>query len=131
MSNPIEAVNAAVAARNKAIMNAGGPWEAIEGNEEINAASSAIVATVADHCGEAWLVKINLYGPGPHTPMWRAESVENWGADYVLLAYDQTLVDMILARHAAPYTGAADDGKRLDAISARIQEAGGKVLFWT
>jgi hypothetical protein len=129
--NPIEAVNAAVTALNKAIQNAGGLWEAFEGNEEINSASRAIVATVAAQYGEAWLVKINLYGPGPHTPMWQANSVRNWEADYVLLAYDQPLVDMILARHEAPYTGTKEDGKRFDAIAARIRDLGGKVLFWS
>jgi hypothetical protein len=129
--NPNDAVNAAVAALNKAIRDAGGVWDAFEGNEEINNASRAIVATVAAQYGEAWLVKVNLYGPGPHTPMWQANSVENWGADYVLLSYDQTLVDMILARQAAPYTGTRQDVALLDPILARIHDAGGKTLFWS
>lgn len=131
MTNPIVAVNAAVAALDQAIADAGGVWEAFEGNEKINSASRAIVATVAAQYGEAWLVKVNLYGPGPHTPMWLANSVENWGADYVLISYDQTLVDMILSRHAAPYTGTKDDRKRLDPILARIKELGGRTLFWS
>ena len=129
--NPIDAVNAAVTALNKAIRDAGGVWDAFEGNEEINNASRTIVRTVAAQYGEAWLVKVNLYGPGPHTPMWQANSVENFGADYVLLAYDQTLVDMILARQAAPYTGTRQDAAILDPILDRIRDLGGKTLFWS
>ena len=84
----------------------------------------------AEH-GRAWIGKINIYPPA------RAELVEftgqlvrNFEADFVVPQPDATLLRLIIERDEAPYTGTAEDGRRIDAIFARIDELGGRLLTW-
>lgn len=89
-----------------------------------------LAAYRAEH-GAAWIGKINIYPPA------RAELVEftgqlvrNFEADFAVPKPDPTLLRLIIERAESPYTGTAEDGRRIDAIFARIDELGGRLLTW-
>lgn len=89
-----------------------------------------LAAYRAEH-GRAWIGRVNIYPPA------RAELVEitgqmvhNFAADFMVPKPDPALLRLIIERDEAPYTGTAEDGQRLDAIFARIEELGGRLLTW-
>lgn len=89
-----------------------------------------LAAYLAEH-GAAWIGKVNIYPPA------RAELIEftgqlvrNFEADFAVPRPDPTLLRLIIERQETPYTGTADDGPRVDAILARIEELGGLILTW-
>ena len=106
----------------------------------VRAAASAMPAMIAEleankaaaEHGEAWLGRVNLYGDDSgELHKWEGGEVYNFGADFVLPCYDAEVERLVRERAEAPYTGTADDGKRVDAIFARIGEVGGSHLFWS
>jgi hypothetical protein len=83
--------------------------------------------------GTAYLVRFNkndrknctVFGWEPGT-----QNMQNAQASAVLPCYDKTLDALIKERIKAPYTGTADDAKRVDAIFARVDVVRGSHLHW-
>lgn len=81
--------------------------------------------------GRAWIGKVNIHPPAraelvPYT----GQMVHNFEADFAVPHPDPLLLRLIIERQEAPYTGAADDASRVDAIFVRIKELGGLILTW-
>ncbi len=112
-------------------MEAGYPYE----NPLNDLQRELIAAYAAEHGGEAWLGEVNLYCEKGQEPehvitKWDGDLVLNFGARFVLPAYDEALNRMILDRHRAPYTGTSADYERIKSIHARIYELKGELLIW-
>jgi hypothetical protein len=92
-----------------------------------------LIAAYAEEHGECWLGRINIYDHDRGKPIiwkWDGGLVYNFGASFVLPCFDQELVDLIVARDQAAYTGTADDYKRISEIFKRIDQLGGSYLKW-
>lgn len=89
-----------------------------------------LAAFLAEH-SRAWIGKINIYPPAEAELVeYTGQLVYNYGADFVVPCPDPTLLQLIIDRDEAPYTGTADDGPRVDAILDRIAAVGGRLLTW-
>ena len=113
--------------------NDGWPGEA---DGEVNDACRRVVDAMQAEHGEAWLGSVNLYGDDrgkKEKMMWRWDGslVRNFSAGFVAPKYDEELVRLIFERDAGPYTSAADDVAKIDAIHKRLEDIGGVSLFWT
>jgi hypothetical protein len=84
--------------------------------------------------GQAWLGKINLHNEDRRRIMWQYDPVEpiyNFGASFVVPAYDPELERLIRERDQAPYEGTAKDRVRVGAIMERLTAIGGHHLTWS
>lgn len=105
-----------------------------ECDEQLNSASQDTVARYRQQYGTVWLGQINPYSDERKAnPLWeyKGEGVHNFGASFVVPAYEAELERLLLERLAAPYTGMADDKVRIDAIFDRIEALGGTHLHWS
>ena len=105
-----------------------------ESSDNINDASRAVVAEYAKNYGTAWLGRVNRYEEDAGKPdMWEWDGglIYNFGASFVAPRYDETLVQMIQKRNAAPYTGTQKDYADVTAIMDRLELIGGTSLIWT
>jgi hypothetical protein len=110
-----------------------------EANAALNDAARAVVAATAVDYGHAWVGHVNprqevvgmLGSVVIGIVAWNREPVHNFGADFVLPAFDVELQSMIEARHRRRYTSAADDAVLVAQIYARVVEVGGCVLVWS
>jgi hypothetical protein len=107
-----------------------------EADNDLNDASRVVVHFMAKEHGEAWLGMINLYGEERHggAPilwLWDGTPIHNYGAAFVCPKHDAELERLIRERDDAPYTGMRADATRVEAIMARVEEAGGIHLAWT
>jgi hypothetical protein len=104
-----------------------------EADDGVNNASRNLITAFAHDYGTCWLGHTNIH-PRHHAVMWEhneaSHFVYNFGADFVVPAYDQVLYDLIMERKNAAYTGVHDDIPRLAAIHNRIYELGGQNLLW-
>ena len=112
----------------------------VEADTRLNNSARNVVAAMRTDRGQAWLGRINLRGKerpcagGTVADVcwkWEGGMVYNFGADYVLPRYDQVLVNLILERDAAPYTGTAKDAPRVNSIIQRVVDIGGALLIWS
>ena len=105
-----------------------------EADANINDAARSLIAAVLRDHGSAWLGNVNR-GRDDHRPwIWAwdgDQSVENIGADFVMPAHDAELERLLQERHAAPYTGVAEDARRVEGILSRVSAVGGFSLVWT
>ena len=110
-------------------MEAGFPYE-----NPLNDLQRELIATfAAQHGGEAWLGKVNLYdGDNRERVLWKWDGgmVLNFGASFVIPAYDDQLERLILKRDRAPYTGTREDYRRVTEIYDRMEAVGGMNLLW-
>ena len=118
-----------------------------EADLELNDANRDVIqAMAAEHGGECWLGRVNLYHELPedddddqHEPfhaevaMWRwsGKPVYNFGASFVLPGYDAELERLIRDRDAADYTTTDADYERVTAIHERVAAVGGVLLHWS
>ncbi len=106
----------------------------LEGDEMLNYTAHEVIRAYKDEFGAAWLGKINLYAEDKGKPPvweWDGGQVYNFGACFVLPAYDAEIERLIKERDAAPYTGTKDDYARVDAITALVEQRGGDNLIWS
>jgi hypothetical protein len=104
---------------------------------ETNDEQREIVARMAREHGTVWLGRINALNgftglTRPCLWQWDGSLVTNFGADFVLPTYDETLVTMIEEFRSSGVVGrqaAACD--QVDAIFARAAALGGRVLLWS
>lgn len=134
MTNTEEAKRAVTVAFMKSVYEGDG-WP-VEADEVLNDANRSLIAAMAAEHGECWLGKVNLYGEERHgkAPVlwkWDGDIVCNFGCAFVVPAYDAELERLIRERDDAPYTGAAGDVPRIEAIMARVTALGGLHLLWT
>jgi len=110
-------------------MEAGSPYE-----NPLNDLQRELIATfAAEHGGEAWLGKVNLYdGDKRERVLWKwdGDLVLNFSASFVIPAYDEQLERLILERDRAPYTGTREDYRRVTEIYDRMEAVGGMNLLW-
>lgn len=97
----------------------------------INQASRAVIRSMRP----CFIGCVNLYGEdrGKKESIlkeYKKGMVFNFGGSFVIPAYDEELVELILARDTAPYTGTADDAVRVNAIYDRLEQLGAKTLHW-
>lgn len=85
-----------------------------------------LAAYIAEH-GRVWIGRVNA--PAELIEI-TDPMVRNFEADFAVPHHDQTLLRLIAERNEAPYTGTADDARRVAAIFARIAELGGLILSW-
>ena len=119
-----------------------------EADPQLNEANQDVIqAMAAEHGGECWLGRVNLYrelpededDDGEHEPfhadvaMWRwsGKPVCNFGASFVLPRHDAHLEQLIRQRDDADYTTTDADYERVSAIHERIVAAGGVLLHWS
>lgn len=110
-----------------------GDGSCLEADEDVNRASRSVVVAMHEEKGGAWLGKINL-DKEITEPIHKWDGVEtiyNFGSDFVLPAYDETLDRLIRERDESPYLGGKDDFAKVDAIINRVRAIGGIVLVWT
>ncbi len=134
MTNTQEAKRAVTVAFMKSVYEGGG-WP-VEADAALNDANRALIAAMAAEHGECWLGKVNLYGEERHgkAPVlwkWDGDIVYNFGCAFVVPVHDAELERLIRERDDAPYTGAAGDVPRIEAIMARVTALGGLHLLWT
>ncbi len=104
---------------------------------ETNDQQREIVARMAAAHGTAWLGRINAeHGfTGDRLPclrQWDGGMIYNFGADFVLPAYDEDLGRMIEAFRASGVVGRQSAAcAELDEIFARVKALGGRVLLWS
>lgn len=104
-----------------------------EDSQDLNAMSRALVDAYHAAHGEAWIGVINVYSHHAGPVIWQYDPDQplyNFGAAFVLPAYDEELERLIVARKEAPYTGTTDDYARVSEITDRIAQVGGRSLFW-
>lgn len=99
----------------------------MEGNSEAHNATQERI--VANYIPKAWVGRLNASPDGCQLRTLNAGET-GYGHDFVVPCFDSVLMDMVEERIEAPYKGTVADGVRLDAIFARIEELGGKVLVW-
>ncbi len=104
-----------------------------EADDNVNDASRALIDTALREHGSAWLGIVNRSGDHcqPWIWAWDGHPVENFGAAFVLPAHDAELERLLQERHAAPYTGVAEDARLVEGIMSRISAVGGFSLVWT
>lgn len=106
----------------------------LEADDRVNDASRDVVTAMRDKHGQAWLGRINIYEQDRGKPVmweWDGELVRNFAASFVTPRYDADLVQEILDRHNAEYTGTKDDLRRITAIYNHVEAIGGASLLWT
>lgn len=83
--------------------------------------------------GACFIVDVNGFRDKPD---WKPLAQYRFGLPYnftgcaIVPKYDERLAFLIRDRAASPYTGTADDGRRIDSIFNRIEEIGGDTLSW-
>lgn len=107
-----------------------------EADESINNASRRVVSAMAEEHGECWLGRVNLHDTErghADQVMWRwnGEPVLNFDAGFVLPAFDEELLQLIMKRDAGPYTTTTVDSVLVTAILERVRALGGRNLVWT
>lgn len=107
----------------------------VEADGDLNDASRAVVGAMRKTHGQAWLGIVNRYRDDGDKPwIWQydpAEGLYNFGASFVLPAYDAELERLLRERHEAEYTDVGADGRRIQAIHLRIEAVGGVSLCWS
>lgn len=99
---------------------------------DINDASRAVVAWMANETGAAWLGDVNRDNrSGPMLTQWDGGIVYNFGASFVVPTPDAELARLCLEREQAQYTTTQADLIRIEAIHARVEAIGGAFLTWT
>lgn len=82
---------------------------------------------------KCYLGKVNRYSEDegkPYLVEYTGQMIYNFEYKFMIPVYDQKLIDMIIDRESAEYTGTAEDYKRVSAIMNRIEEIGGIYLIW-
>ena len=104
-----------------------------EADPNVNDAARGLVEAVLREHGSAWLGVVNRSRDDrrPWIWAWDGQRVENFGADFVLPACDAELERLLRERDEAPYTGVAEDSRRVEGILSRIGVVGGFSLVWT
>lgn len=105
----------------------------VEADGNLNDAQRDLIRAYIKEYGEAWVGKINLHGPEDYDrPMWavdaKSPSVYNFEADFVVPTDDPKLRGLILGYNQG---GLAGIGRRLDSLTDRIIELGGRTLIWS
>lgn len=111
-----------------------GGYTPAEANPVLNDSAIALMTALAEEHGQAWLGKVNRYKGDKGSPVWEWDGglVHNFGADFVVPAYDRQLALLILDRAAT--SGEYDAGRNfrtLEAIAARVRELGGVFVDWS
>jgi len=121
----------------RAFMNSvrqGGGFCPAEADDVLNDTNRELIAAMKEHHGTCWLGKINLYKEDDRGCViweWDGELVYNWGASFVVPAFDEELRRLIIFRDAVPYVGTANDYEWVKAIHDRIEELGGHHFVWS
>jgi hypothetical protein len=106
-----------------------------EFNKLINDVSRETIKAMKRECGTCYLGKINLYDNDRKKPYklvkYTGQKIYNFEYCFCLPCYDEEVERMIEERDKAPYTGTAEDSRRVEAITERVQQIGGKHLFWS
>lgn len=82
---------------------------------------------------EVWLGKVNRYNydkDRPYLVKYEGQKVYNFEYTFAIPCYDQELIDLIIEREEAEYTGTAEDEPRVQKIMDRIYQLRGIDLFW-
>ena len=109
-------------------------FELPEADGEWNDEQRAIITTMRDAHGEAWLGVINVDRGSEDEPViwqWDGGLVYNFGAAFVMPAFDDDLDALIRERAKAAYTDGKADIARIDAIMTRVRQCQGRFLVWT
>lgn len=124
----------------------GGGYHPEEADPALNDANrDVILAMAAEHGGECWLGRVNLYhdlpedDDGEHEAFhadvllwkWSGKPVYNFGASFVVPRHDAELEQLIRDRDAADYTTTDADYERVSAIHEQIVAVGGVLLHWS
>jgi len=115
------------------IKKLGGYWNLTEFDKCQNTITRCIIRAFKQERGQAWLGNINRHGinkPPYELREYRKGMVYNFEYGFIIPCHDQALIDLIVEREKAPYTGTKDDIPRVDAIMERIYEIGGMSLIW-
>ena len=106
-----------------------------EFDKSINDISRETIKAMKRETGTCYLGKINLFGDERKTPYklvnYTRQKIYNFEYCFCLPCYDKQIEQMIDERDKAPYTGTADDCKKVEAITNRVQQLNGKHLFWS
>ena len=110
---------------------------------ELNNASRALIQAYRDEYGQAWLGYINLHAKDRSPEKggsaniqsviwkWDGDLVYNFGADFVLPAYNEALAKLILDRDSDPVYSNLKDVQRIETIHTRIKMLNGHFLIWS
>jgi hypothetical protein len=108
----------------------------LEADDAVNDASRAVVAAMRDELGAAWIGRVNRSREERENPdhpvIWEYEGgmVYNFGADFVVPAFDAELVRLIVEYNSGPWH-AATKAKQVQAVTDRVRSLGGVTLVWT
>lgn len=106
-----------------------------EFDQSINDISRETIKAMKRESGVCYLGKINLYDDDRKKPYklteYTGQRIYNFEYCFCLPCYDEVIERMIEERDKAPYTGTAEDCRRVEAIADRVQQIGGKHLFWS
>ena len=108
-------------------------YNTCEDDTTINGISRDIIRTMSQVYGKIYLAKINRYGDEKKNPVlvpYHGQRIYNSEYDVVVPKYDQDLIDLLLERERAEYTGTKADYVRVMAIMDRINALAGVNLFW-
>lgn len=101
-----------------------------EACDDVNDASRAAVAALAQQHGSAWLGRINGKDSDPVLSKWDGGLVCNFAADFALPASDDEIAGLILEHRTAPWRN-RDAYLRIACIYERVRALGGVVLVWS
>jgi len=105
-----------------------------EADSALNDASRAAIAELRDRHGVAWLGDVNAREGGRVLWEWDGSLVGNFGADFVVPAFDNDLATLLVEYRARNWQSIADRdwiAARIVAIFDRVRELGGVVLVWS
>lgn len=105
-----------------------------ESDSALNDAARAVIAELRDEHGECWLGDVNARESGAVMWQWDGGLVYNFGADFVLPAFDNDLATLIAEYRARDWKTIADRdwiAARVVAIFDRVEKLGGVALVWS
>jgi len=102
----------------------------------LNRSNVKVIRAMEEEHGQAWLIKINLYGDD-QVPVIKAitggddYNCYNFCCSMIVPKYDKQLEDMILARKNVECNGIKDDLPLVNKIMKHAHKLGGVNLIWS
>ena len=106
-----------------------------EADDLLNRSNLNVIEMMQKECGEAWLVKVNLYGDD-RQPIIKAimggenHNCYNFCCSMIVRKYDEKLAQMILDRKDTEYEGTKKDGQLVSEIYEHAESLGAIPLMW-